>query len=66
MASIVFTQPIFVVYVEFSHDVNIIADEVSHHGEWLAIMSFADGFRHAIASPIQVELRIVPISYADE
>ena len=56
----------FIVYVECGDHVYTIADEVSHHGAWLAILSFADGFRHAIALPTQVEFRIVPISYADE
>ena len=66
MTSIVFMQPVFVVYSKCGGDVYTISDEVGHHGAWLAIMTFADGFRHAIASPIQVEFRIVPISYADE
>ena len=60
------TQPMFIVYAKCGDHVWTIADEVSHHGAWVAISSFADGLRHAIASPIQVEFRIVPISYADE
>ena len=56
----------FIVYAECGDHVYTIADEVSHHGAWVAISSFADGCRNAIASPIQIEFIIVPIRCADE
>ena len=64
MASIVFTQPLFAVYVKCGamYTLSQMTLAIMLHGLQCA---FAEELRPAIASAIQVEFWIVPIHYVD-